>query len=243
MLKNSISYSEYSAAGSCLRKYMHMVEKTPMDLESGDMAFGTALHAGINAILEGDDGNAVFEALWLMDEDKPLKYSRYKWEALGSMGVEFLRKFKKLQAKKYVIQIAEKRLYSTYKSLRLEGTPDFIGTFEGIRSLRDFKTSAYSYPEEKIDTALQLYVYAYLAIQSEGFVPETLGYDVFNKGTGSIQNMTWEFSEKKMYAYLDDMDMYVSLWSKQDAYPKNVGACVIGSNTCSYFNSCWKGKP
>lgn len=234
----SWSYSAYSSALRCLQLYNYVyVDKLPQTgPESGDMKFGSALHCAINAILNGDDGDIIFDIYWASEQHKAHEYSRYKWPELRELGLNFLSKFRRLHAKKYKVEQAETRLYSEYKGVKLEGTADFIGTYEGRPSLRDFKTAAYNYDASKSVIALQLYLYAFLA-KVTGFTPETLGYDVFNKGTGSIQTLTWEFREEDMYEALDQMIAYLTAVDTSSK-ARNYGACMIGKSKCSYWDKC-----
>lgn len=234
----SWSYSAHSSALRCLQlfHFVYVEKLAQTEPESGDMKFGSALHCGLNSILQNEDGDAVFELHWGTEESKPHEYSRFKWPELRELGLNFLSKFRRLHAKKYVVTQTETRLYGEYKGIKLEGTPDFIGTYNGVNSLRDFKTSAYNYSSDRPVTALQLYLYAYLA-RGTGFVPETLGYDVFNKGTGSIQTLTWDFKEEDMYKALDHFVGYlraVDTTSKA----RNYGACIIGKSRCSQWARC-----
>lgn len=240
------SYSSYSSALTCLRKYkLCYVDKlVPEGPTSADLAFGTAVHSGLYSLLLGEDGVEKFNNTWSTYAD-PLQYGRFSHEQLHSVGVSFLTKFKDKRAEKYQIEIAEKRLYGKYKGAELEGTPDFVGLFEGLRSVRDFKTSGYNYPEEKGLLSLQLNLYAYLALENGSGPIETLGYDVFNKGTGGLQKpLTWQFSLPVMYSMLDDMVANIAMMEKQQEYAKNMNACLSGAAMtmkCPYFNICHGG--
>jgi hypothetical protein len=237
---NSWSYSHYSLALQCLRKFKYVVidKLEPEGLESSDLGFGTALHAGLNDILTGKDGEVTFGIMWDA-MDGTLQYGRYKHPELKELGLNFLSKFRRLHAKKYKIEQAEKRLFADYRGVKLEGTPDFIGYFEGRPSLRDFKTSGTNYAKEKAPSSVQLHLYAYLTQRETGFVPATLGYDVFNKGLGSIQILTWEYSEKLMYTHLDNMIDYLEMMDKQTTYPKNMNNCMGYNKVCEYFSLCF----
>lgn len=239
----SWSYSAYSSAVKCLRDFqLTYVDKiVPEGKESGDLLFGSALHSALNDILTGGDGETVFSMYWNSYQQKEVDYGRFGWEPLNGIGLSFISKFQRLQAKKYVLETAEERLFSSYGGVRLEGTPDFIGSYQGRRSLRDFKTSGYNYAKEKQFVALQLNLYTYLAIQNGIKAPETLGYTVFNKGTGSIQDLTWDFDEKKMYAMLDDMVAYCKMVGEQKHFGKNPNGCIMGASKCRHFNLCWGG--
>lgn len=243
------SYSGYSTAVQCLRKYKYAyVDKiVPEGPDSGDLLFGSALHSAINACLTGQDGSATFEIYWNSYRDKEIEYGRFRWDDLAQIGSGFIRKFFKYHAPKYELKFAEKRLFANYKGVKFEGTPDFYGNYSGRTSLRDFKTSGRNYEPAKATCALQLYLYAYLLLQNG--VCETplqsLGYTVFNKGTGSIQDLTWDFHEKDMYKALEDLvsyckgiDSHNSGLVKGDWYPRNLNACLDYSRKCPYFSKC-----
>lgn len=250
----SWSFSHYSLALQCLRKYKYVcIDKlTPNLPDSSDLVFGSALHSAINSVLTGQDGAATFELYWNSYKDKDISYGRFNWKQLAELGSGFIRKFTKYHAGKYKLEFAEQRLYGEYRGVQLEGTLDFFGEYNGKASLRDFKTAGRNYDQEKSVSALQLYLYAYLL--QEGKVAggvkqdrpriETLGYTVFNKGTGSIQDLTWDFEEAKMYEALDQMVDYVGRLSGgivvANMYPKNYGACLDYNRKCVYFDVCHK---
>lgn len=236
---NTWSYSKYSSAVQCLRKFKYCyVDQLEPDYVSGDLNFGSALHSGINAILQGEDGRQVFEIYWESYREKEVIYGRYGWEQLAALGTRFLTNFQSRHAKKYQLEQAEIRLYSEYNGTKLEGTPDFYGIYDGKRSLRDFKTSGYAYPKEKALTSLQLNLYTYLVHKNGSPYPETLGYTVFNKGTGCIQDLTWEFSEEKMYDALQSMCSYSEILSQGEKYPQNLNSCQMGASKCQYWSRC-----
>ena len=242
-MSTSWSYSAYSTAVQCLRRYkLCYVDKISQPGTSGDLAFGSALHSAINSYLTGGDGRAIFEIYWDSYENKDVTYGRFKWEQLKELGINFCLKFKKWHVPNHKLISAESRLYGQYKGVKLEGTPDFIGSYTDRCSLRDFKTSGYNYDKGKALTALQLNLYAFLALENK-IVPkiESLGYTVFNKGTGSIQDMTWDFSERTMYKQLDDLVAYCQTMETQTTYPRNVNACLYPSK-CPYFEICLEQK-
>lgn len=237
----------YSSAVTCLRKYQlcYIDKIVPEAPESGDLAFGSALHSALNGILTGENGEELFSIYWDSYETKELTYGRFKWKELKDLGLNFCSKFARLQAPKYKVQQAEVRLYGEYKGIKLEGTFDFLGEYNGRTSLRDFKTAGYNYDKAKAHTALQLNLYAFLATSTDNIRSSelnTLGYTVFNKGTGSIQDLTWDFDEKVMYSMLDDMVAYCASIDSRQSYPKNPNSCLMGSLKCQYFDNCWGKK-
>ncbi len=254
MSEFSWSYSHYSLALQCLRKFkLIAIDKlTPQGPLSSDLLFGSALHSAINAMLTGEDGLATFEVYWLSYKDKEVEYGRYNWEQLAGLGANFIRKFEKLHAPKFTLQFAETRLFGEYRGIRCEGTLDYYGDYSGLKSLRDFKTAGRNYEAAKADCALQLYLYAYLYKQNFPAARiDTLGYTVFNKGTGSIQNLTWDLDEKKMFEALDQMVDYVEILEQEvglkdfdltPTYPKNYNSCLDYNRKCQFFDKCHGSK-
>ncbi len=238
---NSWSYSAYSSAVRCLKlyKYAYIDKITVEGPLGGDLIFGSALHSAINAVLTGQDGASTFQIYWMSYKDKEVEYGRYGWEDLASLGNEFIRKFTKLHAPKYELEFAEQRLYAEYRGVKLEGTPDYLGKYNGEQSLRDFKTSGYNYKQEKAQCALQLNLYAFLVRENKvGVDISTLGYTVFNKGTGSIQDLTWKFNETSMYKALDDLYMYCDQIEAVSEFPRNLNACLDYNRRCVYWDLC-----
>lgn len=247
----SWSYSHYSLALQCLRKFKYVVvdRMVPEGPTSSDLLFGSALHSAINATLTGQDGLSTFEIYWASYRDKEVEYGRYNWGQLAGLGANFIRKFVKMHVDRYKLVFAEQRLSANYKGVTLQGTPDFFGIYDGRPSLRDFKTSGRNYEQTRSETAIQLLLYAYLYKSNfPNAVIDTLGYTVFNKGTGSIQDLTWGFSEAKMYEALDNMVDYATFVQPSDGglvpryhnYPKNYNACHDYNRPCAFFDKCHK---
>ncbi len=243
----SWSYSAYSTALQCLRKfqYLYIDKIVPEGPESCDLIFGSAIHSAINAVLTGQNGAAIFEMYWESYKEKDVEYGRYKWADLAQIGAKFVRVFSERHADKYALQFAEKRLYGQHNGIRLEGTPDFYGMYNENLSLRDFKTSSRNYEPAKSDCALQLYLYAYLYKQNfESSRIDTLGYTVFNKSTGTIQQLTWDFDEYQMLTALDHLTSYAKILSPAIGAnpPGNFNACLDYNKKCQYFSKC-HGEP
>lgn len=232
----------YSSAVRCMRLYkLIYVDRLKTDTDmSGDMLFGSALHSAINSSITGtDDPGEVFRSFWGSYRDKTnIEYGRHAWPQLHDLGSEFVRKFIKMHAEHYKPTLTEERLYGKYLDIAFEGTPDFYGEYKGKLSLRDFKTSGYNYPKERADISVQLYLYAYL-LGLKGHKIDTLGYTVFNKGTGSIQDLTWDFKEEDMKVVLNSMVDYVKVFSsKEHEFPQNRNACLDYGRRCQYFDVC-----
>ena len=242
-MTNSWSYSYYSTAQRCLALYKAIVIDKVVHYkhDDGDLEFGSALHAAINASLQGGSAAEVFSLYWESLKTKNIQYGRYKWEDCKNLGFDFSRKFDKTYKDKFIPKYMEQRMYADYKGLKFEGTADYIGLYLNKPSVFDWKTSGYNYDERKIENAIQMNLYAFLVYSELQYVPEQLGYLVFNKGTGSIQKpIVTEFSFKKMYSMLDDMLDYCESIDKKQTYPRNPGNCIIGTKVCPMFSKCWK---
>lgn len=234
------SYSSFSTALQCLQKYKLIYVDKLQGEESGDLAFGTAIHSTINAILEGEDGAVTFSVHWTALKDKEMTYGRFKWAALGEIGYNLIEKFTKYHAAKFKPVYMEQRFYAEYRGIKLEGTADFLGEYEGVPSLFDWKTTGYPYKAEKALVCLQLYLYAYLGIQAKGYVPKQIAYFPFVKSTGSIQRpIIIPFDEKAMYEHLDNMVDYIAKLEHGGGYPKQPNACIMGSMLCPFIQRCW----
>lgn len=251
MSDTSWSYSKYSSALSCLRKYKHVyIDKLQGD-ESGDLEFGTAIHSAINATLEGEDGELTFSTHWESLKGKEMAYGRFKHGELWEIGLDLVRKFSKMHAPKFTPFKMEQRLYGAYKGIKLEGTGDFYGDYERVPSLFDWKTAGYPYKQEKGLTALQLYLYAYLGIKELGYTPKQLAYlplvksgkDARGKLTGSIQKpIIIPFDERVMYEMLDEMLAYLEKLEHNGTYPRQPNSCIMGNIVCPFINKCWGQK-
>lgn len=242
---SSWSYSQLSTALVCLQKYklMYVDKINSLEDPSGDLIFGSCMHTAINSLLLGQDIEIVkmgFHVYWESVKDTPADYGRSSWKKLDELGFKFIDIFNSRHLRKYELQFGETRLDAGYEGVRLEGTLDFYGQYEGKSSLRDFKTSGFAYDKEtKPLMALQLYLYTYLAIRNGLKVPETLGYTVFNKSTGYIQDLTWDFNEKEMYKALDEMVKYCDIFDRQKEYPKNYNGCMAFNRKCEYWSKCY----
>lgn len=211
MSQLSWSYSMYSQAMNCLNCFhkQYVLGQKPEGPESIDLAFGSALHSAINGALTGEDGLELFKLYWGSYKDKPLQTGRFKYDTLSDTGERLVSRFVGRYADRFQLVAAEQRLHAEYKGVKLNGQFDFYGNLDGVLTLADFKTSAYNYPEQKKLTALQLNLYAYLAIQNGYKPPTQLCYQVFNKSLVTIQTpMVWTFEEDNMRNMLEDMVTY-----------------------------------
>jgi len=202
---NSYSYSQLQAAYRCNRyfKLLYVDKLKPtITSKSADLVFGSAVHFSLeNYLKDGDDPVESFKAYWT-PETPNLEYGRHNQACLESNAEALLPRFVRLHAKKFTVHQTEERLFGTLREgskVRLEGTPDLLGDYEGIPSVVDFKTAGYRYPKEKIFLNEQMFLYAHLARQ-QGYPVKQLVHIVFIKGnTPSIQTLTLEIEETHLH--------------------------------------------
>lgn len=171
--------------------------------KSSALEFGTALHLGIRTILDGEDGTAPFLMYWNSLKNTHMQYYEHSWNDLKELAVEsFLSNFKTRHAKKFTDFNQEVPLTMPFmKDHELQGTADFIGLYEGKRTIADWKTSSRAYKKNKIDLNLQMYIYSKMYAYTTDKVPEQIMYKVFNKKDGSINTIKKDLTP----IYLDDI--------------------------------------
>ncbi len=244
---NSYNYSAISLSRKCGKyyQYVYIDKLKPQAQSSGDMAFGSAIHLGIEACLTGDDGKEDFLTYWGIEKSKDNRYSRFGWSELRSQGLTLLTKFDTRYKKRIQIHQMEQRLYGSYRDIKLEGTPDVIGDFDGVPSIIDFKTSSSNYHKEKIRTAEQLYLYSYLAKTVLGYEVKQIVYIVLVKGqVPSIQTaLIRDFKQAECDRVLNDI--YIDckrleeMQLKKD-FTRNLNSCIFGEKgECDWFRACF----
>lgn len=241
----SFSYSALTTAYKCnqLYKYLFIDKLDPKKPKSGDMAFGTAIHLGVEAILtQGVDSVGLFDLYWNIEKTRGNRYGRYTWENLREQGHVFLTRFERLHAKKFVVMEMEQRLYGSLSDIKIEGTPDFIGDYQGKKTIVDFKTSGTRYSKSKGRTSEQLFLYAELARQNYGFLAEQILYVVFIKGTNpSIQFVSERVTETKINLVKANVALQAQeLTTKIDTskFTRNYANCIYGETKCDFFEVC-----
>lgn len=259
-----LTYSNYSTLRSCGRRFkLQCIDLVPQP-RAVALEFGSAMHAGLHDVLITKDvvsAHDVFEAFWNSPAIIGLDWAgeRHSHGALEAMGLTFISNFHRRYGKDMTFLTGEQRLYAQYvwqegtpeedgiqfnfAGANIEGTPDAMVEWNGKNVLLDFKTAAYNYLGEKLDTSLQLNLYAWLIEQNHkhGLLVNELAYVVFVKGTGSIQTLrTIPYDEKKALALINDM---VTYWHRNNSnFEKNPNACLMGKYICPYFGKCWKEK-
>lgn len=235
-----LSYSAVSTAYTCYRKYelvYKLGEKAPV-AHSADMSFGTGMHAGLQACLEGDNGLSVFDAYWQSEKGKELSYGRYGWDELHNLGITLQTRFERLHAKYYKIHQMEQRLFGDLGGVKIAGTPDFLGDYQGVPSVVDFKTSAYPYPYEKLDVNEQMYLYAYLA-QQNGYTPKQIVYAVFIKSACRIQVIKKDLTNGEVAEKLKNIQLMLEDLTLRESFPMNRNSCLKGAYLCEFYQRCY----
>lgn len=244
--KSSFWYSKIESYKHCPQKYRYQYlegVKAGTAL-SADLAFGTALHGGLEAHFSGSDPEETFSLLWEHAQLQGLAYGRFGWDYLNSIGPQLLRKFIKAYAKDIEPVILEERLFGKFGTYDFEGTPDIIGRFRGVPSVIDFKTSAYRYEQGKILVASQLMDYANLARQNNvDPVPEQIVYFVFVKQSASIQKpLIRRVSSAELDAAQQRTIEWIDIVKRDKVLPRNTSGCIRGPLVCEYFDKCWRNK-
>lgn len=235
-------YSTISLFHKCPKYYeLNQILGIPDDAEqSADMAFGTAIHAAMQA--EFEDGNPIDAFRYQWDEVKlktEMNYTRYRWEDLNTIGRELIARFQDYK-KHFIPAHLEQKLIAPLGQHLISGTVDFIGEYRGVPSVVDWKTSAMPYDAYKIRCNEQMYGYDYLAKEALGFEAKQLVYGVAIK---DLKNPRWQFrtapltdlSRKKV---LDNLGQLCDTIAGAKSFHRNPQSCVIGKRVCPYFEYC-----
>lgn len=257
---DSFSYSTIQAAYKCHKYYklLYVDKLQSPEPPSGDLLFGSAMHAGIQAYLEGSDGVQTFNTFWDSEKEKENAYGRNDWEQLKTQGGILLTRFERLHLKKFNPYKTEERIYSTLgpelgngaaissggvDRLHIEGTPDCVGEFNGAPSIIDFKTSGYRYTNERLLVNEQMPLYAYMAGREWGYEAVQYVYLVMIKGNDpSIQTLTMERDKKRDQATLDNIYKVCKEIDALTEYTENRASCIMGAFKCPFFSTCHGGK-
>lgn len=234
-------YSTLQTAYRCLRAYklLYVDRLTPPSVPSADLSFGTAVHAGVQAVLEGGNGLEVFSLFWDSEREKEMRFSRGDWASLKENGEVLVSRFERLHAKKFQIFKMEEKILTKLEDITLEGTPDFVGLFDGVPSIVDFKTAAYPYTEDKLICNEQMPLYAYMAEKEWGYKIEQLVYVVLVKGREPrIQTIAMPLDRAAQAATLQNILTVCRRLEQEKEFPQNRASCLIGTNRCDWWDVC-----
>lgn len=246
---DAIRYSHLTDYNKCPKYYEHRhILDTPSPAPaSGAMAFGTACHLGVQTFFEGGDGEGVFEAMWEANRDLTYTYSNGEtWETLARDGAVLMSKFKRLHLKHFKPQYVEAKLSRGYVmnqggGVEFSGTVDFAGEYKGVKSVVDFKTSAWPYEPAKLVINEQLALYNYML--RPDFVAEQHTYVVLKKAKygvdAGIQVLSRPFTEAQVLDRVDNMARITHEVGRRRDFTRNTGGCMYGKNLCDYATLCF----
>lgn len=153
-----------------------------------NLEFGTAMHLALSSYLENKDEEAsrqAFNMYW--DTCADLTFTRHSHADLREKFDIMFSKWLRLHSKKYEPKFIEQGIEFTVGNHKFQGTPDFVGLYEGVPSIVDFKTSANTYDKRKIISNNQMELYAHAVKQASGYDVKQLVYVCFIKYDDRIQ--------------------------------------------------------
>jgi hypothetical protein len=245
MTQRSYSYSQIQAAYKCLRyfKLLYVDRLKAPVAHKADLSFGTAIHAGVQAYLEGENGVDVFTAYWDSEKDKGLAYGRQDHASLRENGIVLLSRFERLHLKHFKPYKLEERIYVTEAGVALEGTPDFIGWYKDVPVIVDWKTAGYRYMPEKLTCNEQMPLYDFMAEKAYGWKAEAHLYGVFIKGREpSIQMLQQKSDAAARAATLENVLAVCRELDSRSHWHQNRGGCLMGQYKCDMFGVCFPDK-
>lgn len=241
---DTFRYSAIDTAYRCLKRYQrqYLLQEKVAGLDSADTLFGTAMHMGLQAYLEGENGLQSFGLFWDSIKGTDIIYSRLDWARLKDCGETLLARFDRLHKARFEPFAMETTLKGIIGGYAVEGTPDFIGKYEGVPSVLDFKTSNYAYNKEKIITNEQMPIYAELARQALKYEAEQVVYYVFCKGEMRIQVQQHKITPEWLQTRLENVALMCAELRERKQFPMNPNNCMMGTFRCPYFDKCHGGK-
>lgn len=223
-MKNLVfRYSTLEVAYQCLAKYKLMhIDKAAPDDSSLDLEFGQAIHIALRAHYSGDDAMTNFNVYWNMIRAKNLRANRYSWEQLNELGGIFIPRFKKMHAHKFKPLYMEETLEMPLEGHIYQGTPDFIGEYEGKLSVVDWKVYSAPFVQKRILTNEQLYGYAALAQYKYKIEIEQLAYVNFIKSEERIQtNIKVRLTKDRLEFMMSNVRSMIRDLTTRKEFPRN----------------------
>jgi hypothetical protein len=149
----SYSYTQIAQYLSCPKRYRYRYVDGWQEKEVRAAAvFGRVLEEALTAYFHGQDASAVFFEAWGKYRDSKLEYAKgASWDGMAHQAVQLLDRFAQdsrvlirrprqdLQVK-YLRRLSQRSEYLAYV--------DAIGTFDGCRTLIEWKTTSARYPDE-----------------------------------------------------------------------------------------------
>lgn len=237
------NYSAIDTALKCATKFKYQyIDKVPTDTDgSVDLNFGTAMHAAIECLLEKENARQVFDMYWDATEQEldKLTEGRFDTKALRKIGHTFIDRFERLHLKKYEPKYIEQYMECSLNDITFKGTADYIGLYEGVPSLIDFKTSAREYNKEKIELNPQMALYAYMAQKALGYKVEQIVYVVFIKDQQRIQVIKKKIDKKFIDSHIKNLIIVCNRLKNTTEFERNYNSCIMGSYKCPYYERCY----
>jgi hypothetical protein len=216
-------YSAIECAYVCPKKYeLEYVLGQRPEIKSLDMAFGTAIHAAINAHFEGGDAQGAFALAWGL-LDGSYEKSRFNQAQLKDIGERLLSKWVRLHAAKYTPKNLEQKLDFKVGKHSFSGTLDFFGDYmEHKDVICDWKTTGYAYDKRMPLVMEQMFIYAEARYQNFGNYPTAIMYAPFVKGDASIQTpIILPFTIQKHREMLANVEAIADDLSSRKEFTKN----------------------
>lgn len=234
-------YSSISTFQDCPQRFkLQYLDLVPQPgPESGDLIFGTAIHAAIKVAFEGDDPVAFFEMYWGSVDPSKYRWTRYDHKALFDVGCKLLSKWHRLHFRHYTPTHVEHTVSFSYAGVDFEGTPDFIGLYKGVLSVVDWKTSASDYDKRKALVDAQTWLYVHAARVVHGLETKQVVYAPLVKYGEKVQNpICVPVTETKLKSMLDNAVMVCRDISTRTDWPRNGRNCLY----CPYYEHCYKDE-
>lgn len=234
--------SKLKDAGTCLQLYkLKHIDKVPLAGRSLDAECGTALHLGVAGILLNQDGVDLALDYWDKLDTAGMQQFRYDKKALTFCLKEWLRKFKKSYAADFEPFKIEERIYTQVGGHDTEGTPDFLGYYQGVPTVADWKTASSRYDARKIYAEEQMVSYAAYAEQEMFFKAKQTLYLAFVKDftSPSIQKpLIRQLTDVVLSSTMQNMVEQIEDLKSRKVFFKNKESCVRGSIICPAFKLC-----
>ena len=231
-------YSAINQAYRCLKAYekSYLLGHKP-DEDSIDMAFGTAVHAGIAGHFEGASAIDTFAMTWGLSANQDFAKARYSFGELMEIGQNLLSKWERLHAHHYEPIHVEERLKFNIGQFKIEGTPDFVGNYKGVLSVVDWKTSGSDYDKRMPNVDEQLWIYVEACRQVYGLDIKQIVYAPFVKYGPKVQTpIVMQVTNEKLKKQIDNVKLMLEDLSTRAVFPMNKGQCL----RCSFYSQCYK---
>jgi hypothetical protein len=235
---------------NCQERGRRMIIQPEASITSDSAAIGTAVHAGIEATINGQDGLLAIADEWVKMREEPMKQT-LGWSP-GEMYAESIRMFDMwcsdiqqkvidpLHTEHYFdVDWFTSELLSERVNVRLSGTIDLVTA----RDMWDWKTSARKYqPREKQNTAIQPTVYS-IAANRLGLLewPIRFNYGVMLRGKAETQILTVHRTrnhEVWLARVVEPLIRQALALGTDMTWPVNDSHALCSQKWCPWWSSC-----